>query len=102
MPEDQHAPGATRSRRGLITGVAAAAAIALIVGLAVFQPWKLVVDEVVDEAAPAAVSAPPSSAPPASSAATTSGAPATGSSASPSAQSPEGPRVIARGELISH
>ena len=50
------------------------------VGLALFQPWKLVVDDTVDEAAPAVADVAPSS------------------SASPTAAS----RVLATGEFITH
>lgn len=94
MPEDSQPPSPTRFRRGLISALGVAAVVVLVVGLAVFQPWKLVVDEVVDEAAPAATSA-ASAAPSASRA---SDAPSSASATPP----PTGPRVIARGELISH
>jgi len=50
------------------------------IGLALFQPWKLVVDDTVDEAAPAVADVAPSS------------------SASPTAAS----RVLATGEFITH
>jgi hypothetical protein len=60
----------------------AAGVVVAVVGLALFQPWKLVVDERVDEAAP--VAAPTAPAAPV--------APAT----------PTGPVVLARGELITH
>ena len=61
--------------------LAAVALVAAVVGAAVFQPWKLVVDQVVQEAPPtvAAPAAPP---------------------ARPAA--PAGPTVLARGSLISH
>lgn len=68
--------------------VAALVAVALVV----FQPWKLVVDDVVDEALPS-VSAP--AVPP-----TSPGAPST--SAAPASPSPSAPEVIARGAFISH
>ena len=61
--------------------VLAAAAVAAIVATAVFQPWKLVVDERVQEAVPAAPAAP----------AVSAGAPA-----------PTAPVVLARGTLVSH
>lgn len=60
-------------RRSTWVAVAAVLAVAVAVGLAVFQPWKLFVDRTVDEAAPVA--------------------------AAPAAP---GPVVIARGALISH
>jgi hypothetical protein len=51
------------------------------VGLALFQPWKLWVDDTVDEAAPAvALPSPSGSSPPA----------------------PAGPRVVASGDFITH
>jgi hypothetical protein len=101
MAEDLHRPRASRSRRRRTAGVATAVGVVLLVGLVVFQPWKLVVDEVVDEAAPAAVSAPPSSTAP--SAPLSSAEPSSGAATGPSASArPAAPRVIARGELISH
>ena len=105
MAEDTQGPSARRHRRGLLAGVGVAALVALVVGLVVFQPWKLVVDEVVDEAAPAAASALPSvSAAPSSSVPPSSTAPLPSpASRAPSAPAqPTEPRVIARGELISH
>jgi len=68
-----------RSRRPLLrrraTGVVlAAAVVAAVVGAAVFEPWKLVVDERVQEAVPTAAAAP----------------------------APAEPVVLARGTLISH
>lgn len=105
MTGDEPTP-ARRPRRGaVLAGAAAAGVIALVLGLVVFQPWKLVVDEVVDEAAPAAASVLPSG--PESAAPTRSGAAAAptvtatraASSASPATTAP---RVIARGSLISH
>jgi hypothetical protein len=105
MAEDTQGPSARRHRRGLLAGLGVAALVALVVGLVVFQPWKLVVDEVVDEAAPAAASAAPSGSPaPSSTGAPSSTAPLPSpASSAPSApaQTAE-PRVIARGELISH
>jgi hypothetical protein len=102
MPENQPERRSARSRR-LVAVAASTAVIVLALGLAVFQPWKLVVDEVVDEAAPSAGSAPPAGGAPASSAAATSSDASTpGSSAASSTPSPAVSRVIARGELISH
>jgi hypothetical protein len=66
-------------RRRLVWAVAAVVAIGLIAGALVFEPWKLVVDQRVDEAAPAASAAAP---------------------AAPAA--PAQPTVLARGTLISH
>jgi hypothetical protein len=72
-----------RSRRPLLRRrttwvVLAAAVVATVVGAAVFQPWKLVVDERVQEAVPTAPAAP-------------AGVPA-----------PAEPVVLARGTLVSH
>ncbi len=101
MAENTRGPSARRPRRGLLAGGGVAALVALVVGLVVFQPWKLVVDEVVDEAAPAAASG---SAAPSSSVAPSSTAPlpSATSPASSAPSQPVEPRVIARGELISH
>lgn len=87
-----------RSRRPLLWIGGTVVVIAAAVALAVFQPWKLFVDEVVDEALPVAASASPSGGAGTGPAAS-SPAPAA-SGASPSG--PATPRVIARGELISH
>jgi hypothetical protein len=57
-------------------------AVLVIVALFVFEPWKLVVDRTVDEAAPSAAAAP--------------------AEAAPAASAPAAPVVLARGELISH
>ncbi|WP_328869443.1 DM13 domain-containing protein [Streptomyces sp. NBC_00287] len=72
-----------RVRKSLIVGVLVVAVAGVGLGLYWFQPWKLWQDETVDEALPVAVG---TSAPPAT--------------ADPSA--PAGPRILARGELISH
>lgn len=75
---------ATRTplRRPLVVTLIAAGAALAVVALALFQPWKLVIDDRVDEAAPAAAPATP---------------------AAPDAPAaPAEPVVIARGELISH
>jgi hypothetical protein len=68
-------------RRPLVWTLLAAGAVLAVVALALFQPWKLVVDDRVDEVVP--VAAPPA----------------------PQAQEPAAPAepvVLARGELISH
>jgi hypothetical protein len=71
-------------RRPVVLAGAAVAAVLLVVALAVFQPWKLVVDRTVDEALPAA-------------------APAVPGPAAPSAAPAEAaPVELLRGELISH
>jgi hypothetical protein len=43
------------SRRPAVLAALGLGAVAVVVGLAVFQPWKLVVDRTVDEVAPGAV-----------------------------------------------
>jgi hypothetical protein len=93
-----------------VTWVALTAAVlVLAVGLALFQPWKLWTDAVVDEALPqqvpaaAVTPAAPSSSPPPSSAGpapTTPRAKAPAGSTAPPA--PAGPVVLAQGTLISH
>lgn len=76
-------------RRSVLIPAALGCAGVLVVALAVFQPWRLFVDEVVDEALPGTtVSAPAPSAPSAT-------------AAPPSAQ-PSQPVELARGEFISH
>jgi hypothetical protein len=67
-------------RRPLVRIAAAAGAVLVVVGLVLFEPWQLVVDQRVDEAAPVAA------------------APAVPAEPAPPAE----PVVLARGELISH
>lgn len=88
-------------RPAVLVPVALVAAVALGVGLYLFQPWRLFLDTTVDEASPlvaASVAASPS--------AEASGSVAPDSTAAPSssavASAPAGPRVVARGTLISH
>jgi hypothetical protein len=66
-----------RTRRRVTWVAVAAALTAAVVGALVFEPWKLVVDQHVDEAAPTAAAPPP-------------GVPSTE------------PVVLARGTLVSH
>lgn len=88
-------------RPAVLVPVALVAAVAVGIGLYLFQPWRLFLDTTVDEASPlvaASVVASPS--------AELSGSAAPDSvAASPSpvdAGAPAGPRVVARGTLISH
>jgi hypothetical protein len=70
-------------RRPVLLTLIAAGAVLVVVALALFQPWKLVVDERVAEALPTAAP--------------------TAAAAAPAAPAPPAePVVIARGELISH
>jgi hypothetical protein len=95
---DEHQAGAsaaTDHRRGRRLALIGVVVGALAVGaLVVFQPWKLVVDEVVDEAAPVASSSSDAS----------SGAAAQPSAApgSPSARPAPSARTLATGSFISH
>lgn len=73
-------------RRPVLAGLAVAALL-LVVALALFEPWKLVVDRAVDEPLPA----PPPVA-----------APAAPAAEPPAAAPPAGPVVVARGELVAH
>lgn len=88
-------------RPAVLVPVALVAAVAVGIGLYLFQPWRLFLDTTVDEASPlvaASVVASPS--------AEASGSAAPDSAAAPSspvdASAPAGPRVVARGTLISH
>jgi len=88
--------------------LALAGAVVVVAALVTFQPWKLVVDEVVDEALPVAARSPGPSGTP-SSPGTASGTPVAGPTAAPpsatapsASASPAEPRVLARGTLISH
>jgi Electron transfer DM13 len=69
----------TKRRRALVRTVLAVGAVLVVVALSLFQPWKLFVDQRVDEAAPAPVAAP-----------------------APAVPQPAQPVVLARGELIAH
>jgi len=93
-PSSTAAASARRSRwlRPAVLLPLAAVLVALsAVAMVVFQPWKLVIDDIVDEALPSA-SAPASAAPP------EPAAPSDASSSAPAA----GPVVLARGTFISH
>ncbi len=61
------------------------------IGLLLFEPWKLVVDDTVDEAAPIVVASPSPSASAADSAPATAGS-----------SLAAGPAVLARGDFITH
>ena len=76
-------------RRGLIAAAAAAAALLIGAGLYLFQPWKLLVDETVDEALPSAGAT-----------AGTGDSPAPAASTAPSP--PAEPVVLSSGSFISH
>jgi Electron transfer DM13 len=67
-------------RRPLVLIAAAAGAVLVVVGLVLFEPWQLVVDQRVDEAAPVAAEPAAPAAP----------------------NEPTEPVVLARGALISH
>ncbi|OLT06992.1 hypothetical protein BJF90_15180 [Pseudonocardia sp. CNS-004] len=71
--------------RPLVWILIAAGAVLAVVALALFQPWKLVIDERVAEAAPAAAAAAP-----------------VVPHAPDAPAAPAEPVVVARGELISH
>jgi hypothetical protein len=79
-------------------------AVLLAVGLVVFQPWKLVVDDVVDEALPEAppVAASPPAPGPSTSPAAGSPRPSAAASTPPSASAAPATRTLASGTFISH
>ncbi|WP_278314703.1 DM13 domain-containing protein [Lolliginicoccus levis] len=84
------------TRRSIVLAIAAILLVVLLVLLYLFQPWKLFVDETVDEAAP--FSTPTATAP----AAPDSPAIARSTAPDPPAPADAGPRMIARGSFISH
>jgi len=90
-----------RSRRVWLSAGMVAVAV-LAAGLAWFQPWKLWVDQRVDDKLPAVALAAVPSPTPTPSRSTVSPAAIKSPSAAPSAGDPPGPRLLARGELISH
>jgi hypothetical protein len=81
-------------RPAVVVPLSLGALALVVVGLLVFQPWKLFVDDVVDEALPTAVASAPASEPSASAAAPSASAPA-----SPTATAPV---ESARGTFVTH
>lgn len=77
------------TRPGILFPLLTVAAILIGVGLYLFQPWKLVVDQSVAEAAPTAPAPQEGAADPAD-------------PADPAAQPPAGPVVLSAGTFISH
>lgn len=92
-------PSARRSRKKIIIStIAVVAVLAGVVGLALFQPWKLFTRSTVDEAFPVAASAPVSPSP-----VDTSGPAAdpTAGTAVPAAEPTEGPSAMATEPLAA-
>lgn len=93
-PNDVPRPAAAGRRRllrpAVVVPVTAGVVVLGAIGLALFQPWKLVVDESVDEAAPTVASVPAAS------------APATPGEATAAPAAPAAPVVLAQGSFISH
>lgn len=87
-------PSRSRRRRWLLYA-SPVVVVGLVVALLLFEPWKLVVDDVVDEALPTASA---SASAPAQPAATAGGSASATSSPAPT----EGSTVLAQGTLISH
>jgi len=87
-------PRRPRIRRRTVLALLGVGAVVATVGAAVFQPWKLVVDDVVDEAAPAAVAELDATAAPA-----VPPDPASGTATPGPARAA---RVLASGEFLSH
>jgi hypothetical protein len=87
-------------RPAVLVPIGLVAVVAVAVGLYLFQPWRLFVDTTVDEASPlvAASTATMPSTSPGDGLEQASPSPAAGD-ATPA---DEGPRVVARGSLISH
>jgi hypothetical protein len=86
-PQIADVPPKTRfwKKPTVIVPVGLGLVVVLVAALAAFQPWKLLVNDVVDEAAPAVATSP---------------APAVSGSAAPSL--PTGPVRVASGNFISH
>jgi hypothetical protein len=97
------APG-RRARGRRLAALGVLGGVLLAVGLVVFQPWKLVVDDVVDEALPDAAPVAASPSAPGASASPEPGAPGASSATStaPSATPPPATRTVATGTFISH
>ena len=90
-----------RRRRRLRPLLALTAAVVVAAGLVLFQPWKLVVDDVVDESLPAGVTVLDAALPTPTGAPTPTVAP---TSTKPAAAPTTAPvaRVLARGTFIAH
>lgn len=94
---------APRGRRGPRRAVLVAlAAVLVAAGLIVFQPWKLVVDEVVDEALPEAAATAPSAPGPAPSSGGDASSTPEPAATAPSAGAAATTRTLATGSFISH
>ncbi|MDJ0321551.1 DM13 domain-containing protein [Pseudarthrobacter sp. PS3-L1] len=95
----------TGSRKKFIVGsVAACIAVALAVGLFLFQPWRVFTSSTVSEALPTSAATVPSASPIAPPASVPSQAP-TGGTTAPPTQPPAaeaGPRILSSGTFISH
>jgi Electron transfer DM13 len=90
------------SRRTVITALAAVAAVALAVGLPLFEPWRLFTNTAVDESLPGSASSP--SGPVRTGSATASKPPSVStppSSTAPPTVSDE-PAILARGTFVTH
>ncbi|MCF2527213.1 DM13 domain-containing protein [Yinghuangia soli] len=82
-------------RKPVVLGVAAVLAVALAFGLYWFQPWKLWVDETVNEARPGQIAVPAAQE-------GSSSAPAPAATGSPGPAAAAGPVILATGRFISH
>lgn len=83
-------------RPAVVLPIAAVGVVAAVVVLVVFQPWKLFVDDVVDEALPGAVASAPASVAPSSEPASPS------EPAAPSPTAAAAPVELARGTFVTH
>lgn len=90
-------------RKPVVLAVAAVLAVALAFGLYWFQPWKLWVDETVNEARPGPVNAVPvAPAAPVGTPVGQAAAPAPGATAAAPSAPAAGPVTLATGRFISH
>jgi Electron transfer DM13 len=93
-------------RRRSVQAVLAAGIVAAVVGLALFQPWKIVVDETVQEAAPPGLEALTTPTTPAPAAEPVENEPAADpTTAAPTTVAPTtapAPAVLATGTFVSH
>lgn len=103
-PDDRIAHGSRPRRRAVWLTVAAVLVVAVVIGLAAFQPWKVFTRSTVDEAAPVAIAAAAATTTAAAESAPSTAAATPGTSAtlavSTAPPPPAAPRVLTSGTFV--